>query len=52
MAVNEELVERMRVALAGTGAVWKVRMFGGLCFMPNGNMVAGTSTRGLLVRIG
>jgi len=27
-------------------------VFGGLCFMFNGNMVAGTSKRGLLVRVG
>jgi len=27
-------------------------MFGGLCFMLNGNMVAGASKRGLLVRVG
>jgi hypothetical protein len=27
-------------------------MFGGLCFMLNGNMVAGTSNRGLLVCVG
>jgi TfoX/Sxy family transcriptional regulator of competence genes len=52
MAANEGLAERMRVALAGTGAVRKVRMFGGLCFTLNGNRVAGTSNRGLLVRIG
>jgi hypothetical protein len=52
MAVDEALAERMRVALAGTGAVREVRMFGGLCFMLNGNMVAGTSKRGLMVRVG
>ena len=52
MAVDEDLAERMRVALAGAGAVREVRMFGGLCFMLNGNMVAGTSKRGLLVRVG
>ena len=52
MAVDEDLAERMRVALAGTGAVREVRMFGGLCFMLNGNMVAGTSQRGLLTRVG
>lgn len=52
MAIDEDLAERMRVALAGTGAVREVRMFGGLCFMLNGNMVAGTSKRGLLVRVG
>ena len=42
----------MRVALAGTGAIREVRMFGGLCFMLDGNMVAGTSKRGLMVRVG
>ena len=52
MALDEDLAERMRVALAGTGGVREVRMFGGLCFMLNGNMVAGTSKRGLLVRVG
>jgi hypothetical protein len=52
MALDEDLAERMRVALAGAGAVREVRMFGGLCFMLNGNMVAGTSRRGLMVRVG
>src|SRR6516162_1503002 len=52
MALDENLTERIRVALAGTGAIREVKMFGGLCFMLNGNMVAGTSKRGLLVRVG
>jgi hypothetical protein len=52
MALDEDLAERMRAVLAGTGSVREVRMFGGLCFMLNGNMVAGTSKRGLLVRVG
>jgi TfoX/Sxy family transcriptional regulator of competence genes len=52
MALDENLAERIRVGLAGTGTVREVRMFGGLCFMLNGNMVAGTSKRGLLVRVG
>jgi TfoX/Sxy family transcriptional regulator of competence genes len=52
MAFDEDLAERMRVALAGTGAIREIRMFGGLCFMLNGNMVAGTSKRGLMVRLG
>ena len=52
MAFDEDLAERMRVALAGTGTIREVRMFGGLCFMLNGNMVAGTSKRGLIVRVG
>ena len=52
MALDEDLADRMRAVLAGTGVVREVRMFGGLCFMLNGNMVAGTSRRGLLVRVG
>ena len=52
MAFDENLAERVRGALAGTGAIREVRMFGGLCFMLNGNMVAGTSKRGLMVRVG
>jgi TfoX/Sxy family transcriptional regulator of competence genes len=52
MAVDEDLVERMRAVLAGAGAVREVKMFGGLCFMLNGNMVAGASKQGLLVRVG
>jgi TfoX/Sxy family transcriptional regulator of competence genes len=52
MAVDDDLAELIRATLAGTGAVREVRMFGGLCFMLDGNMVAGTSKRGLLVRVG
>ena len=52
MAVDEDLAGRMRAILGTTGAVREVRMFGGLCFMLNGNMLAGTSKRGLLVRVG
>ena len=52
MALGEDLAARMRAVLAGAGAVREVRIFGGLCFMLNGNMVAGTSKRGLLVRVG
>jgi hypothetical protein len=52
MAVDQDLVERMRAVLAGTGTVREVKMFGGMCFMLNGNMVAGASKQGLLVRVG
>ena len=50
--LDENLAERIRAVLAGTGSVREVRMFGGLCFMLNGNMVAGASKRGLLARVG
>jgi TfoX/Sxy family transcriptional regulator of competence genes len=52
MAVDEDLAKRVRAVLAGSGEPREVRMFGGLCFMLNGNMVAGASKRGLLVRVG
>ena len=52
MDVNEDLAWRVRAVLARKGELREVRMFGGLCFMLDGNMVAGTSKRGLLVRVG
>ncbi|HUJ99117.1 MAG TPA: TfoX/Sxy family protein [Stellaceae bacterium] len=52
MPLDEDLAARLRALLAGADAVHEVRMFGGLCFMLNGNMLAGTSKRGLLVRVG
>jgi TfoX/Sxy family transcriptional regulator of competence genes len=52
MAVDEELARRVRAALADAGPVREVKMFGGLGFMLNGNMVAASSHRGLLVRVG
>ena len=52
MAVDEDLAKRVRAVLAGNGELREIKMFGGRCFMLNGNMVAGTSKRGLLVRVG
>jgi TfoX/Sxy family transcriptional regulator of competence genes len=52
VAFDEDLAASVRAVLAGAGAVREVRMFGGLCFMLNGNMVAGASKGGLLVRVG
>ncbi len=56
MSLDEAFAARMRSALAGAGAgagsLREVKMFGGICFMLNGNMVAGASRRGLLVRVG
>lgn len=45
------LEDRLAKALAAHKPVAK-RMFGGLCFMLNGNMMIGTFKDGLLVRIG
>jgi TfoX/Sxy family transcriptional regulator of competence genes len=52
MAIDEKLADRVRVALADSSSVHEVKMFGGLGFMLNGNMVAAASHRGLLVRVG
>jgi TfoX/Sxy family transcriptional regulator of competence genes len=52
MAFEQDLVIGVRSALAGAGAIREVRMFGGVGFMLNGNLVVGASRRGLLVRVG
>ncbi|UVK53649.1 TfoX/Sxy family protein [Mesorhizobium sp. AR02] len=50
-AIADPMVERLRAAL-GQRAFTEQNMFGGTCFMLNGNMLIGTSKRGLLVRVG
>jgi hypothetical protein len=41
MAFEQDLAASVRTALAGAGAVREVKMFGGIGFMLNGNLVAG-----------
>jgi TfoX/Sxy family transcriptional regulator of competence genes len=48
---RSRLVERLRATLADH-EVSEQKMFGGVCFMLNGNMVAGTLRNELLVRVG
>jgi TfoX/Sxy family transcriptional regulator of competence genes len=48
----EAVMEFLRDALTGGGNVRETRMFGGICFMLDGNMVAGTFKQGLLARVG
>jgi TfoX/Sxy family transcriptional regulator of competence genes len=45
------LADRLRIALAGHRFT-EQRMFGGVCFMLNGNMALAASRNGLLVRVG
>lgn len=52
MMSAEKLAECVRTALAGQGAVREVKMFGGIGFMLNGNLIVGASRRGLLARVG
>ena len=48
----DDLAAAVRAALAAAGTVREVKMFGGIGFMLNGNLLAGASKRGLLVRVG
>jgi TfoX/Sxy family transcriptional regulator of competence genes len=52
MAADQDLAARVRSALMSSGVFREVKMFGGIGFMLNGNLVAGASKRGLLVRVG
>jgi TfoX/Sxy family transcriptional regulator of competence genes len=49
---SEELMAHIRSALVEAGAVHEAKMFGGVGFMLNGNLLVGASQRGLLVRVG
>jgi TfoX/Sxy family transcriptional regulator of competence genes len=52
MAYDEQLAERARAALKGTKGLAERKMFGGLCFTVNGNMVAGVVDKKLMLRVG
>ena len=47
-----ELAGAVRSALSRVKAVSEVKMFGGIGFMLNGNLLVGASSRGLLLRVG
>ena len=48
-----DLAQRIRARLSGPGEIREVRMFGGLCFMLEGNMlVCAMKDGGLLARVG
>ncbi len=49
---DQELAASVRAALLGAGTIREVKMFGGIGFMLNGNLIAGASKRGLLLRVG
>ena len=52
MVADWDLAASVRNALLDAGAIREVKMFGGIGFMLNGNLLAGASKRGLLVRVG
>ena len=52
MACDEQLVGRVRAVLERTRGTAERRMFGGVCFTLNGNMVCGVVRADLMVRVG
>ncbi len=52
MTSEEKLAADVRAHLSAIGTISEVKMFGGISFMLNGNMVAAVSKRGLLLRVG
>lgn len=52
MAMDEHLVEEMRDALSRRSGISEKRMFGGICWMLNGNMLCGTGDDRYMFRVG
>lgn len=52
MAFDEGLAQRVREAMNSAPGVSEKKMFGGLCFLLNGNMACGVSGEQLMVRVG
>ncbi len=52
MAYDEGLAEILRGDLADEDGVTEKKMFGGLCFMLNGNMLCGVHKGGGMFRVG
>lgn len=52
MSADYDVAAGVRAGLSGFGNIREVKMFGGLGFMLNGNMIAAVSRRGLLLRVG
>ena len=52
MAYDEILADRVGALLKGKRSITRKKMFGGLCFMVNGNMACGVEKNKLVVRVG
>lgn len=52
MAYNPELADRVRKALESRNGISEKKMFGGLCFLINGNMLCGVESDRLMLRVG
>jgi TfoX/Sxy family transcriptional regulator of competence genes len=52
MAFDESLAQRIRDALARKKSIEERKMFGGICFLLNGNMLVGVWKDSLIARLG
>ena len=52
MAYNEKYAQIFRYALGDLEGITEKKMFGGLCFMLNGNMLCGVDKEGGMARVG
>ncbi len=53
MPVDEKLIERVEKALHRKRGITQKKMFGGICFLHNGNMLCGVDNKSrLMVRVG
>ena len=52
MAYDENLADRVRALFVGRTGVREQKMFGGLCFMLDGNMACGILGKELVIRVG
>lgn len=52
MAYDEGHLEIMRELLTDTSGITEKKMFGGICFMQNGNMLCGVHKDGGMFRVG
>ena len=52
MSYEEKTADRVRRCLSRRQGVAEIRMFGGLCFLVDGNMCCGVSSDALMIRVG
>ena len=52
MAFDEQLAARVREHMVSRPGYSEKKMFGGLCFLINGNMCCGVETQRLMLRVG
>ena len=52
MAYDETLADQMRADLGDAAGLSEKKMFGGLCFLLNGNMICGVSAKAAMYRVG